>query len=76
MFCQGVFLVFDNFVVFYIISTSIACSVYLLYVFLRFLVRRIAPQYACKYCVKGVPLISIDGKIFSPRYCPWCGRRL
>lgn len=66
----------ENLFVFYILSSSIACSVYLLYAFVRSLVRRFAPQYACKYCVQGLPMISVDGKVFVPRYCPWCGRKL
>lgn len=67
---------FNNLIVFYIIFTSIGTSVFFLHCFVRFLIRHIAPQYACKYCVKGIPLISIDGQVFAPRYCPWCGCRL
>lgn len=66
----------ENLFVFYILSSSIVCSVYLLYAFVRSLVRRFAPQYACKYCVHGLPMISVDGKVFVPRYCSWCGRKL
>lgn len=67
---------FENLFLSYILASSIAFTSYHLYVFFRFLVRRFAPQYACKCCVHGIPMISIDGKVFFPRYCPHCGRRL